>query len=158
MPDMLVKLYALPEIPDLQGILQSNSILIRRALVPEKAIIVDWVESNFNRAWASECDVTFSNKPVSCFVAVKNESLIGFACYDSIFKNFFGPMGVLENHRGLGAGKGLLLSSLHSMREQGYAYAIIGGVGPSDFYKRTVGATIIDGSDPGIYQGVLKDL
>lgn len=41
------------------------------------------------------------------------------------------------------------------MRSQGYGYAIIGGVGPADFYAETVGATPIEGSDPGIYRGML---
>jgi len=41
------------------------------------------------------------------------------------------------------------------MRAQGYAYAIIGGVGPQDFYAKTVGAVLIDGSSPGVYGGTL---
>jgi hypothetical protein len=38
----------------------------------------------------------------------------------------------------------------------GYAYAVIGDVGPSAFYERTVGATAIPNSEPGIYAGLLK--
>jgi hypothetical protein len=34
----------------------------------------------------------------------------------------------------------------------GYAYAIIGGAGPVDFYQKTVGAIEIEGSVPGIYR------
>jgi len=37
------------------------------------------------------------------------------------------------------------------MRDDGYAYAIIGGVGPAEYYSKTVGATVIAGSSPGIY-------
>ena len=37
------------------------------------------------------------------------------------------------------------------MRDDGYAYAIIGGVGPAEYYAKTVGATLIEGSSPGIY-------
>ena len=33
----------------------------------------------------------------------------------------------------------------------GYAYAIIGGVGPQDYYKKVCGAFVIPGSDVGIY-------
>lgn len=43
------------------------------------------------------------------------------------------------------------------MREQGYAYAIIGGVGPVEFYAKTVGAVVIEGSDPGIYRGMIRE-
>lgn len=40
---------------------------------------------------------------------------------------------------------------------QGYAYAIIGGVGPhvQGFYEKAVGAVLIEGSEPGVYGGML---
>jgi hypothetical protein len=37
------------------------------------------------------------------------------------------------------------------MRDEGYAYAVIGGVGPAEYYRRAIGATVIEGSTPGIY-------
>ena len=37
----------------------------------------------------------------------------------------------------------------------GYGYAIIGDVGPSAFYEKTVGAMPIPNSAPGIYAGML---
>lgn len=42
------------------------------------------------------------------------------------------------------------------MRAAGYAYAIIGGVGPADFYARAVGAVEIPDSTPGIYADMLS--
>lgn len=42
--------------------------------------------------------------------------------------------------------------------EQGYAYAIIGGVGPAEFYAKAVGAVLIEGSSPGIYQGIMSEV
>jgi hypothetical protein len=42
------------------------------------------------------------------------------------------------------------------MREMGYAYAVVGGVGPADFYERAVGATVIPGSSPGVYADALR--
>jgi predicted N-acetyltransferase YhbS len=59
--------------------------------------------------------------------------------------------------RGSGLGAALLLACLGSMREMGYAYAIIGGVGPAKFYEKTVGAFVIPGSEIGIF-GSLADL
>ena len=44
------------------------------------------------------------------------------------------------------------------MNEMGYAYAIIGGVVPAKFYEKTYNAKIIEGSDPGIYKGILSDV
>ncbi len=151
MSDMLVKLYDLPEIDSLVQRLRDQGIVIRTAMSYEKHNVVEWVQDSFDRCWASECDVSFSNHPISCFIATKAGKIIGFACYESTCKNFFGPTGVAKIKRGLGIGKALLLSCLHAMAADGYAYAIIGGTGSGDFYAKTVGAKEIEGSSPGIY-------
>ena len=44
-----------------------------------------------------------------------------------------------------------LLAALHAQRSQGYAYSIIGGVGPAEYYTKVVAAQLIDGSTPGIF-------
>jgi hypothetical protein len=49
-----------------------------------------------------------------------------------------------------------LIACLHGLREMGYVYGIIGGVGPTEFYTRTVGAIAIPDSDPGIYKDPLE--
>jgi predicted N-acetyltransferase YhbS len=156
MSDMLVKLYDLPEVTGPISALNDQGIIIRPAMPYEKQELVEWVRHAFGSAWASECDVAFRNQPVSCFIATIAGEIIGFACYNSTCKGFFGPTAVLEEHRGRGIGKALLLASLQAMLAAGYAYAIIGAVGPSDFYSKTVGATIIENSTPGIYTDLLK--
>ncbi len=156
MPDMLVKLYELPNHNKLIDELENQGILIRKVLPPEKHIVVNWVKDNFNQSWASECDVAISNKPVSCYIAVYNKGVLGFACYDTTCKDFFGPTGVSESARGQGIGKALLLTSLKALQEMGYAYAIIGGAGPTEFYQKICGASIIEDSTPGIYKDMLK--
>ena len=45
---------------------------------------------------------------------------------------------------------------LLALRELGYVYGIIGGAGPIKFYQKTVGASVIDDSEPGIYTDLLK--
>ena len=156
MPDMLVKLYTLPPLkPELER-QQNLDIVIRRALVPEKHLVLDWVEKHFTSYWRSETDVCFSRQPVSCFIATHHDAMIGFGCYDAMLRGFFGPTGVSEAARGKGSGKALLLACLHAMWEVGYGYAIIGGVGPADFYTKAVGAQLIEDSTPGVYQGLLR--
>ena len=66
-------------------------------------------------------------------------------------------MGVSEAARGQGVGKALMLTGLEQMRSLGYVYAIIGGAGPVDLYKRWVGATVIEDSMPGIYADILPN-
>ena len=154
--DMLVKLYALPDSRDVFERLSKAGITTRRALAPEKHGVVAWVRERFSEAWASEVDVAFSRQPVSCFIATRQKSIVGFACHDATCPNFFGPTGVEANERKLGIGKALLFNCLEAMKQQGYGYAIIGDVGPSAFYERAVGATAIPNSEPGVYAGLLK--
>lgn len=156
MPDMLVKLYDLPDLAPALQRQKEQGIEIRRAIAPEKHVVVNWVRKTFGEGWASECEVAFSNHPVSCYIAVKEGNIIGFGCYDATYKDFFGPTGVEESWRGKGIGKAILLACLHAMANEGYGYAIIGGAGPVDFYSRCVGAVVIEGSVPGIYRGMLK--
>ena len=115
-----------------------------------------FVSLRSSRNRASVEDVAFSRQPISCFIALDQEKLTGFACYEATCRGFFGPGGVLEAHRGQGLGTLLLVECLRSMKEMGYAYAIIGGVGPKDFYVRAVGAIDIPDSTPGIYTAPIK--
>lgn len=160
MTDMLVKLYALPDLQTAITHQQNQNITIRRAIAPEKHLVLAWIREHFSEFWVSECDVAFANTPISCFLAVDSSAgqgqLIGFACYDATARAFFGPTGVSEAARGRGAGKALLLAALHDMRQQGYGYGIIGGVGPVEFYEKAVGATVIPDSSPGVYGGMLR--
>jgi hypothetical protein len=154
--DMLVRLYDLPDSATLVAGLRADGIDVRRALAPEKHVVVAWVREHFGDGWASECEVSFARLPIACFRAQRGQVVLGFACYDSTAKAFFGPTGVLEQERKHGIGTALLLLTLQAMAAEGYAYAIIGGAGPADFYANAVGAVPIAGSTPGIYRKMLK--
>ena len=153
---MLVRLYEIPEPSARIAALHQAAIEVRRALAPEKHVVVSWVRQHFGEAWASECEVSFARLPISCFCAQRGQEVLGFACYDATAKAFFGPTGVLESERKQGIGTALLLAALHAMAAEGYAYAIIGGVGPAEFYAKAVGAVPIAGSTPGIYANLLR--
>ena len=155
MPDMLVKLYELPDESALLEELSSQGLAVRRAMAPDKFRVVPWVQEHSSLSAAGEADVCFARSPISCFIATRGADIIGYACYDATCKNFFGPTRVLDNWQGKGIGKALLIRCLRAMREEGYAYAIIGGVGPAAFYEKAVGAVMIEGSKPGIYRDFL---
>jgi GNAT superfamily N-acetyltransferase len=150
MHDMLVRLYALPGLDPALDVLAQRGIAVRRAIAPQKPAVVGWARERFPSSVA-EVETAFGQVPVTCFVALRDSTLVGFACYDVTARNFFGPEGVDAAARGQGIGRALLLSALHAQRAQGYAYAIIGGVGPAEFYAKAVGAVAIEGSTPGIY-------
>lgn len=154
--DYLVNLSLLAADPELDARVRDAGVTIRRALAPELELVTGWVRQKFSAGWSSETTVAFARQPVSCFLATWEEKLVGFACHESIARGFFGPTGVDEAVRGQGIGHALLLASLLDLKTMGYAYAIIGDVGPSEFYERTVGATQIPNSEPGIYAGLLK--
>lgn len=101
---------------------------------------------------------TFSNNPITCYIATKGKKVIGFACYEATARDFFGPMAVLETERKKGIGRALLLKSLESMRELGYAYAIIGWPAKSavDFYIKCVDAVMIEENSSGIYKRMIE--
>ncbi len=156
MSDLLVKLYDLPDSRESCAALARAGIEIKRAIAPEKHHVLTWVGAKFSKGWVSECDTAFAHDPCTCFVAVKDSLIAGFACYDAASRGFFGPIGVDEPLRKAGLGKALTLRTLEAMREAGYAYAIIGWAGPVDFFKKTAGATVIEGSEPGVYRNLLK--
>lgn len=156
MTDMLVRLYTLPALAPVLARQLEQNIEIRRALVPERDFITGWVRQRWGATWASECDTACVRQPVSCFLALAAGKLSGFACHEATYKNFFGPFGVDPAQQRRGIGEALLLTTLHDMAAQGYAYAIIGGAGPGEFFTRVAGAIPIADSTPGIYRGMLR--
>src|SRR5713226_499197 len=110
--DMLVKLYDLPDSSAALARLREQGIHIRRALAPEKHKIAAWVRQNFAEGWASETEIAFARQPISCFIAVNEGRVVGFACHDATCRNFFGPTGVALEARKAGVGTGLLFACL----------------------------------------------
>ena len=154
--DYLVNLSLLSSDPQLDERVKAAGVTVRRALAPELELVTNWVREKFSAGWSSETAVCFARLPISCFLATRDGKLVGFACHDAIARGFFGPTGVDEAARGAGIGHALLLATLLDMRTLGHGYGIIGDVGPSEFYERTVGATQIPDSEPGVYAGLLK--
>lgn len=158
MKDMLVNLLSIKDPGSIEAKLKEEGIIFRKPIAPEKSIITDWVQKNFSTYWANEMEASFSNSPISCYIAQKENEILGFACYEATCKNFFGPTGTIEAFRNIGIGEILLLKSLNAMREMGYAYAIIGGVGPAAYYEKVVNSKVIDGSEEkNIYNHLLKN-
>ena len=57
--------------------MKKTGITIRRPLSSEKSRVVDWVRKHFSQGWADECEVTFSNMPVSTYIAVAEKEIVG---------------------------------------------------------------------------------
>lgn len=160
--DLLVKLYDLPPPAGPgEGEAAADGITIRRALAPEREPVLAWVERRFGPGWRGEAAAAFGTCPARIMLAVREGSagtgqVLGFACWDVTARGLFGPTGVDEAARGLGLGRALLLAALRAMAAEGYAYAVIGGAGPVDFYAKACGAVPIPGSEPGLYRGLIR--
>ncbi len=153
--DLLVNLYS-RRMAELARRVEAVEATIRVALPPELHIVQNWVRQNFSAYWVSEVTVAMSHQPPGCLVAIVDGEIVGFACYDATARGFFGPTGVAESQRGNGIGAALLYHTLAAMKAQGYAYAVIGGAGPAEFYTKAVGAVPIEADKEDIYQGLLR--
>ncbi len=156
MPDLLVNLLKLPPLAPVMLEMNNADIIVRRAHPFEITQALEFVEREFSVAWADEISVGFANKPVSVYIAIANQEIVGFASYECSRRSFFGPTGVVDSMQSRGIGKALLLASLWGLQEMGYVYGIIGRAGPVEFYEKAVGAIVIPDSDPGIYTDFLK--
>lgn len=153
---MLVNLLSLPPVDEAVEEMRAAGVVVRRAQPWELTPVREFVTCHFKQAWADEISGGLVRQPVTVFVALREGRLVGFAAYECTRRNFFGPTGVAEAERGRGVGRALLLAALGGLRELGYAYAVIGGVGPAEFYARAVGARLIPDSSPGIYADPLR--
>ena len=155
--DMLIKLYAQLASDETASRSKSDAsaATLRKPIGSEHTTIVAWVAGRFSAGWASEAQVALANRPVSLWIAVQNTELLGFACYDATALGFFGPIGVAAAARRKGLGAALLRACLQDMRAVGYGYAVAGGVGAPEFFRRAAGAIDIPDSTPGVYAGHL---
>lgn len=150
--DMIVNLQKIPAFQEIPG------IKIKQVHPCDMEAVVAFIREQFSEGWVGEARYAMMQDPVKCFIAVEDKRVVGFACYDSSTKDFFGPIGVHPDMRGRGVGNALMLRTLHAMKEYGYGYAVIGWVGPAEFYAKTVGARFIEGGTPdnSVYQRLIS--
>lgn len=151
MPDMLVRLYDLPDTSPAYQRAGEADVTVRRADPWDRQRYRRFVEEAFGELWAVEAELAYRQSPITAFLAEKEGHIVGFAAYECTRRGFFGPTGVRPEERGRGVGAALLFRCLESMREMGYAYAVIGGVGPKEYYEKLCGAFVIPGSEVGVY-------
>jgi len=155
MPDMLVRLYNLPSPDEYYRRVAEAGVSIRRVEPWDRLRLRTFIEKEFGPWWSVETELAYSQHPITAFLATQERVVVGFAAYECSRRGYFGPTGVRQDLRGKGIGAALLLRSLQSMWETGYAYAVIGGVGPADFYQKVCGAFLIPGSEIGVYGTLL---
>jgi hypothetical protein len=83
MVDILVKLHEL-EVSSTE----IAGVEIRRPMPQQKGIFKQWVAKHFGEAWCEELECSFKALPVTAFVALIDDKVVGFACYDVTFRGF----------------------------------------------------------------------
>ncbi|RFB48018.1 GNAT family N-acetyltransferase [Bacillus sp. dmp10] len=120
---------------------------VRKATPSDFEKLASFVNKEFGERWLHSIEYGFrtykENSPI--YIAEQEEVIVGFACYDVVRgkKGLFGPMGTAKQNRVKGVGRQLLHRCLHSMKQDGYEYAIIGQAGPIEFYERNCNARLI---------------
>ena len=101
--------------------------------------------------WLGECELALLQQPSTCFIAVSEEGVAGFCCFDCTARGRVGPLGVEQGHRGQGVASEMMRQTFEAMKAAGYAYAVIGWVNSPQFYAKACGAIEIPDSLPGVY-------
>ena len=112
--DMLVRLYALPPAPPVP-----EDVAIRPPVAYERRAVERWVDATFGDLWAGEAATALSQVPASLVIAVRDRTILGFACFDVTARGFIGPVGVDERARGRGLGVALTHAALEGLRRCG---------------------------------------
>jgi len=130
---------------------------------PGSDAFLAWLDDEFGGTWSSEA---FAGSSV---VARQGDRFAGFATYDPRALSFswlrglgaqpgvgiFGPFGVARSLRGGPIGPHLLIAALASLRQRGYARALIPAVGHEkliEYYRRHSGADIAETFDKSGWQ------
>lgn len=152
MTDMLCSLIHLPAIEPILEKVKGHGVTIRRPNPWEQTALRKFIEEHFSVGWADEVSVAFHAKPVTCFVAIHEKKIVGFAGYECTRRNYFGPTGVAPSFEKMGIGTALLQAALRGLQSLGYSYAVIGSVSSIEYYQKAAGAVVIPFADgKGIY-------
>lgn len=120
---------------------EEKGVQIRRALPSDKEAVLAMVASEW-LSWIPEVEATFRHDPITLFIGLKDDKVLGFSAYDS--NNFrtgwFGPMGTLPEYRKFGIGQIVCKLCLAEIKKQGFRTSVIPWVGPVRFYSKVCGA------------------
>jgi len=115
---MRVKMYTLPRLEQSLAAAAPHGIEVKRAIAPERNAVIDWARIHFPSS-VSEIETAFAQVPATCFIALHEGRVAGFACYDVTARNFFGPEGVDVSMRGKGIGRALVTAAEDALLELG---------------------------------------
>ncbi|HTT91014.1 MAG TPA: GNAT family N-acetyltransferase [Acidimicrobiales bacterium] len=122
--------------------LREAGISVRALQLSDQPSFSSWVAEHWNRDWAWEASRALRINGAACYVATREAGFVGFAAGGCARPGWFGPMGTVPAEQKRGIGSVLLRRCLTDDLSAGRTSSTIAWVGPADFYKRTVGATV----------------
>ena len=153
-PDVLFKLYALNEDPEIFAKLDRLGIQIKRVMPMNTTKVYEFIRDNFALSWADECMPSIMNG--GCYVAVRGREILGFMETETPARGFVGPIGVLPEARRNGIARALTLTCMKAMREKGYQYAVCGMVHPWEIaVAKSIAEIVCIPDSAGSYRNML---
>ncbi|KGP91804.1 acetyltransferase [Pontibacillus chungwhensis BH030062] len=118
---------------------------IRRVTPSDLPALKNYIRVEFGERWLEHVNHASNKEEIPIFIAERNNTIIGFACYDLVRnqKSIFGPMGTSKDKRCQLVGRELLDTCLVEMANLRYPYAIIDEAGPVEFYEKACNAKLI---------------
>lgn len=119
--------------------LEEQGFMFRIGREDEVERVTSWIGTTFSPFWRLEALYAYSVKPPTIWIAEKGYEIVGFAVYNRMGRNEFGPIGVDPSKRGYGVGTVLLFKALSSLKEMGFRYAVIPWTSHLFFYSQVPG-------------------
>jgi GNAT superfamily N-acetyltransferase len=112
---------------------QVDKYVLQQTSDAERLLV--FVEKTFGLGWRRETEASLKNGGV--VEVVNGDGVVGFAAYGGFESHWFGPIGVLPEHRQHGLGTQLLFAALTRMREAGIQRVVIPWTNQLTFYAQT---------------------
>ncbi len=66
--------------------------MIKVVKINDRIPILAFVQKQFQKNWVYEVEYALMESVSKCFIATEGGKILGFACFDSSAKGFFGPI------------------------------------------------------------------
>lgn len=121
--------------------LAQDGITVRRLEERDRESFGAWLGATWNSSWQHEGLLSYTNDPVSTFVATQNEQIIAFATYGiTPYLYGFGPTGTAPAMQGRGIGRVLFFRCMNDLQTLGHQQSEVQWTGPVSFYARIADA------------------
>ena len=100
--------------------LEGDGFTVRRLAPEDRDAFSAWLATTWNSAWQYEALLSYTNDPISTFVAMHDNTIIAFATYGiTPYMYGFGPTGTEPTLQGRGIGRVLFFRCMQDLKDDG---------------------------------------